>query len=65
MAYASISLGGLTVTIDNDATYPDALDDTTNRVKAMFSEALIICQENDIDPVDAMFVPDLEDDEED
>ena len=64
MTYAHISLGGLSVSIDTEADYPDAIDDVANRVKAMFSEALDICEKHDIDPVDAVFVPDLEDDDE-
>ena len=64
MTFAQISLGGLTVSIETEANYPDALDDVSNRVKAMFGEALDICEAHDIDPIDAVFVPDLEEDED-
>lgn len=65
MTFAQISLGGLSVSIDTDANYPDAVDDVANRVKAMFGEALSLCEEHSIDPVDAVFVPDLDDDLDD
>jgi len=66
MSYAFMKLGALEVSIECDATYPDALDDITSRVRQLFHDALEICKEHGLDPIQAVFVPDLdEDDEED
>lgn len=62
--YVFLTLGAITVGIDSEASYPDAMDDITNRAKSLLHEGLEYCKEYGIDPMlEGSFVPDGEDDE--
>ena len=62
MTYIFVSLGALTVGIDSDANYPDAIDDITNRTKNLLNEALEMCKEKGLDPLaEYATVPDFDD----
>ena len=51
MAYsgAEIQIGGLTVNVSTELSYPDAMDDLCNRTLAMFKECVEIMKKNNID----------------
>jgi hypothetical protein len=51
MAFSSVEiiLGGLSVNVQTELTYPDGLDDLTARTLAVFKEAVATAKANDID----------------
>ena len=51
MAFSSIEivLGGLSVNVHTELTYPDAIDDLCARTLSVFKEAVATAKANDID----------------
>lgn len=65
MAYLTISLGGLSVSIESETTYPDALDDLSARIQILFDNSIIRAEASGIDIMDFQMTPFLDDDEDD
>jgi hypothetical protein len=68
MAYSQISikLGGLSVELGTEATYPDMVTDLTNRCLSAFKEAMDKAKENGVDVADMRLITsDYGDDSED
>ncbi len=51
MAYSSIEirLGGLSISVQTELTYPDGLDDLAARTLSMFKEGVETAKKNEID----------------
>ena len=51
MAFSSVEiiLGGLSVNVQTELTYPDGLDDLVSRTLTTFKEAVATAKANDID----------------
>lgn len=65
MAYLNITLGGLSVSIESDTEYPDAMDDLSARVQTLFDNSIIRAEASGIDVMDFRMTPYLEDEDED
>lgn len=65
MAYLNITLGGLSVSIEEDVLYPDALDDLSARVQTLFDNSITRAEASGIDVMDFQMTPYLDDEEED
>lgn len=65
MAYLSITLGGLCVSIEDNAFYPDALDDLSSRVQTLFDSSITRAEASGIDIMTFQMTPFLDDEEDD
>jgi hypothetical protein len=59
-----ISLGGLTVNVQTELSYPDAIDDLCARTLSVFKEAVATAKANDIDITVMSLHTDYSDDDE-
>lgn len=66
MAFSSIEiiLGGLSVNVQTEINYPDAIDDLCNRTLTVFKEAIVTAKANDIDITVMSLHTDFSDDDE-
>jgi hypothetical protein len=66
MAFSCVEiiLGGLSVQVQTELTYPDGLDDLTARTLATFKEAVATAKANDIDITVMSLHTDFSDDED-
>jgi hypothetical protein len=66
MAFSSIEiiLGGLSVNVQTEINYPDAIDDLCNRTLTVFKEAITTAKANDIDITVMSLHTDFSDDDE-
>ena len=66
MAFSSIEiiLGGLSVNVQTEINYPDAIDDLCNRTLTVFKEAIATAKANDIDITVMSLHTDFSDDDE-
>jgi len=66
MAFSSIEiiLGGLSVNVQTEVNYPDAIDDLCNRTLTVFKEAIATAKANDIDITVMSLHTDFSDDDD-
>ena len=66
IAFSSIEiiLGGLSVNVQTEINYPDAIDDLCNRTLTVFKEAIATAKANDIDITVMSLHTDFSDDDE-
>jgi len=66
MAFSSVEiiLGGLSVNVQTELTYPDGLDDLAARTLSVFKEAVATAKANDIDITVMSLHTDFSDDED-
>ena len=66
MAFSSVEiiLGGLSVNVQTELTYPDGLDDLVSRTLTTFKEAVATAKANDIDITVMSLHTDFSDDDE-
>jgi hypothetical protein len=66
MAFSSVEivLGGLSVNVQTELTYPDAIDDLCARTITTFKEAVATAKANDIDITVMSLHTDFSDDED-
>ena len=66
MAFSSIEivLGGLSVNVQTELTYPDAIDDLCARTLSVFKEAVATAKANEIDITVMSLHNDFSDDED-
>jgi hypothetical protein len=61
MIRVQISLWSLTVIVEADVKYPDAIDDITNRASTLFVTGLLAAKEQGLDVTEVNFLDEDED----
>lgn len=63
-ARVTINLGGLNIKLEQDAAYPDAIDDLCNRASTLFATSVIQAKLSDINIMAGTYVEYPDDDED-